>query len=177
MHITLFDLPPVKEYDLYMSSFGRTNAQQVCETVFPILFYSLSIDPQLSIRHNFVPHSIVVQACDNMPSWFLDDPKFIFSKVPSNPIEYVWYPYDDGMHAIAYVYTCDLIFFISFWFDLANSIAALKQGTRTCVLRIFNFDSINVHVLVSFITAAKRACKYWNYHLLYWKLPMMDIQH
>lgn len=25
----LFDLPPVKEYDLYISSFGRTNAQQV----------------------------------------------------------------------------------------------------------------------------------------------------
>ncbi|XP_067932358.1 cytoplasmic dynein 2 intermediate chain 1-like [Watersipora subatra] len=30
VHMTLFDLPPVKEYDLYMSSFGRTNAQQAC---------------------------------------------------------------------------------------------------------------------------------------------------
>ena len=60
MHITLFDLPPVKEYDLYMSSFGRTNAQQVCERVFPKLSYSLSVDPQLSIHQNLVPGSIML---------------------------------------------------------------------------------------------------------------------
>ena len=33
---SLFDLPPVKEYDLYMSSFGRTNAQQVTIAVIGV---------------------------------------------------------------------------------------------------------------------------------------------